>query len=252
MIATIIAKETKLFFRSPMAYFIAGLFSLIVGWLFYNQLAYFAENVQKIPVSMRNHYDFANEVVLKLYGNVNFLLLFIAPIISMRSFSEEYKTGTIQLLIFSHCSQLELVIGKYISLFIQGTFLLGTTLIYPFCLGNLDLVDNTFILTGYLGLLLNLAAFLVLGAFASSLSKNVIVSSLLGFVFVFISWMMAMFSQMSSNYIYSEFFNFISVNHHFENFVKANISIADFVFYMSFISFFIILIKKRIALRSWQ
>ncbi len=251
MIFLILKKELKHFFRSPMAYFVAGLFSMIVGWLFFNQLSYFAENIQKVHISMRTHFDFANEVVLKLFGNVNFLLLFISPIIAMKSFSEEYRSRTIDLLFYSHCSDLEIIIAKYLSLIIQGCFLLSTTLIYPLLLGNLEMSDTTFIVTGYLGLVLNLACFLAMGMFASCVTKNSIIASVLAFVFVLFSWMMAMFSQMSSNFFLAELFKYLSINHHYENFVKANISLADLAFYFSFITIFIIIIKKRLGMRHW-
>lgn len=252
MIKTIILKELRVFFRTPSTYVVAGLFTLIVGWLFFNQVVYFIENIQKIPVSMRNQYDFANEVVIKLFGNVNFLLLFISPILGMKSFSEEYKEGTIDLYFSSPVSDYELILGKFLSVVVQGLFLLSTTLVFPFFLGNLEMSDTSFIFTGYIGIILNLICFCGLSCFASSLGKNVILSALAGFVFVLMSWMMAMLSQMTSNYLLSEILKFLSINHHFENFVKGNISLSDISFYLSFIMLILLLIKKRIELRFWK
>ncbi|MFT6630268.1 MAG: ABC-2 type transport system permease protein [Bacteriovoracaceae bacterium] len=252
MIRVIFLKEIKVFFRSPITYVIAGLFTLLVGWLFFNQLVYFVENIQKVPVSMRNQYDFANEVVIKLFGNVNFLLLFIAPIMAMRSFSEEYREGTIDLYFTSPVADYELIIAKYLSVVVQGLFLLSTTLIFPFFLSNLDVTDTSFIFTGYLGLVLNLVCFTGLGCFASTLGKNQLLAALAGFVLVLFSWMIAMFSQMTSNYLLAEILRFLSINHHYENFVKGNISLADVSFYMSFIMLNILMMKKRIEVRHWK
>lgn len=250
MIKTILLKELKIFFRSPITYAIAGLFTLLIGWLFFNQLVYFVENIQKIPISMRNQYDFSNEVVIKLFGNVNFLLLFISPIIAMKSFSEEYREGTMDLYFSSPVADYELIIAKYLAVVAQGSFLIGTTLIYPFFLSNLDITDTTFIFTGYIGLLLNLFCFTGLGCLASSLSRNQLLSALAGFVFVLFTWMLGMFSQMTSNYMVSEILRFLSINHHYENFVKGNISFADISFYLSFITLNILFMKKRIEVRN--
>lgn len=252
MISIILKKELKVFFRSPIAYVIAGLFSLIVGWIFFNQLMHFVDGVQKIPVSMRNQYDFANEVVIKLFGNVNFLLLFITPLISMRCFSEEYRVGTIDLYFSSSVSDYELIFGKVISIIVQGIFLLMTTLIFPLFLGNINLTDSSFIFTGYIGLILNMSCFICLGCLASSLGKNQLVTAFVAFILILFTWMMTMFSQLTNNYIFSEVLKFLSINNHFENFVKGNISLSDISFYISFMVISLLLLKKRLEARTWS
>lgn len=200
---------------------------------------------------MRNQYDFANEVIIKLYGNVNFLLLFIIPIISMKSFSEEYRNQTMDLYFSSPISDYELVIGKYLAVVAQGTLLILTTAIYPLFLSNLNISDTSFIYTGYLGLFFNVLCFSGLSCLASSLGTNQIFAALAGFIFVLFAWMTSMLAQMTSNFVLSEFFKFISVNHHFENFVKGNISLSDFSFYISFIILSLLILKKRIESRRW-
>lgn len=251
MIKIILFKELKIFFRSPVSYIVTGLFTLIVGWIFFNQLVYFAENIQKLPISMRNTYDFSNEVVIKLFGNVNFLLLFIIPIISMRSFSQEYKDGTIDLYFSSPVADYELILGKFLALTVQGLFLISTTLIYPLFLSNLDISDTSFIVSGYIGLILNLLSFCSLGILASSLSQNQIIAALSGFVMILFSWMVTMFEQMTHNYFMSEILKFLSINHHFQNFVKGYISLSDISFYFSFILLSLVVLKKRIDSRLW-
>ncbi|MBT4791630.1 MAG: ABC transporter permease subunit [Halobacteriovoraceae bacterium] len=251
MIRAILFKELRVFFRSPLAYIIAGLFSLIVGWIFFNQLSYFVENIQKIPVAMRNQYDFSNEVVIKFFGNINFLLLFITPLVTMKIFSEEFKEGTIDIYYTSAVSDYELILGKFLSVIVQGLFLLATTFIFPFFLSNIQLSDVSFIFTGYIGLVLNFTCYAALGCLASSLTRHQILSALMAFILILFIWMMTMFAQMTSNYLFSEILSFISINKHFENFVKANIFISDITYYMSFITLILLLIKKRLGMRQW-
>ncbi len=251
MIRLVFIKELRAYFRSPISFVILGLFTLILGWIFYYQLVYFVDHVQKVPVAMRNHYDFANEVIIKLFGSVNYLLLFIIPILSMKVFSEEYKNETINLYFSSPISDYEFILGKYLALVTQGAVLIATTLIYPLFLGNLNLSDVSFIFCGYFGLLFNLMAYSALACLASSFSKNQIVAALSAFVFILFSWMVAMFSQMSSNFAVSQFLQFLSVNHHFENFVKANIALSDISFYFAFIIMVLMILKTRLDARRW-
>lgn len=253
MITVIIKKEMKIFFRSPLSYLIAGMFTLIVGWIFFNQLTYFIENIQKLPVHMRSHYDFANEVVIKMFGNINFLMVFFIPILTMRSFAQEYRDETINFYFSrSQISDYELILGKYISYFFMGSFVIGTTFIFPLFLSNIEIADNSFLYTGFLGVFLNLACYCGLGCFASSLSRSQIVAALLGFVFVFSTWLMAMFAQSSNQYLIGEILRFLSINHHFQNFAKGKISLSDLSFYFSFIVLIFVLINKRLGMRFWR
>jgi hypothetical protein len=73
----------------------------------------------------------------------------------------------------------------------------------------------------------------------------------MGFVLVLFSWMFAMFSHMTDNYLLSEIFKYLSVNHHFENLAKGKVATSDFVFYISFISFALVLLKTRLKARKW-
>ena len=253
MIAVIVKKEMKVFFRNPLSYLIAGLFTLIVGWVFFNQLTYFTEHIQKLPVHLRSHYDFANEVVIKMFGNINFLMLFFIPILTMKSFAQEYKDETINhYFTSSHVSDYELILGKYLSYFLMGSFVIGMTFVFPLFLSNIEVTDSSFLYTGFIGVFLNLACYCGLGCLASSLSRNQIVGALLGFVFVFFTWLMAMFSQGASQHIVAELLRFLSINHHFQNFAKGRLSLSDLSFYISFIVLIFVFIKKRLSMRDWQ
>jgi ABC-2 type transport system permease protein len=252
MILTIFFKEMKSFFRSPIAYIISGLFTLIVGWLFFSHLTFFVENIQKVPISMRHTYDFANEVIIKLFGNLNFLFLFMTPILSMKSFADEYANHTIELYYSSPISKIELVIAKVLTLFAQGAFLILLTLIYPCLLGNIDLGDTSFVFTGYVGLFLNYCCFATIGVLASCLSASPIVAALVGFVLNLFLWMMGWFGTLSSNFLVAEILKFLSINYHYQNFVNGLVSLSDISYYISFIILMILLINKKLEMREWS
>ena len=230
MISLICFKELKSFFKSPIAYVILGLFSLIVGWMFFNQLSYFLENIQKLPVHMRHEYDFSNEVIIKVFGNVNFIFIFMVPILTMRTFSEEFKEQTIDLYFGSVVSDFEFVLGKVFAILIQGFVLVSTTAIFPILLANINISDATFLITGYLGIYLNFVFFSTIGLVASCLVKNQIIAAMVAFVGILAAWMVAVMSQLTSNYLLAEILRFMSVNHHFENMVKGYVSLPVSVF----------------------
>ena len=252
MIRAIFIKEQLSFFRSPIAYVIGGLFTLVIGWMFFSHLTFFIDTVQKAPASTRHSYDFANEVIIKIFGNVNFLLLFLVPILTMKSFSEEFNKNTIDLFDTSPISDLELVLGKYLSVCFQGAVLILLTLIYPLLLSNLDLGDTTFVISGYMGLFLNLISFISLGILASSICLNSVISCLLGFVLNLFVWMFGWFGTLSSDYLVSEIFKFLSVNYHYQNFVNGSISISDISYYFSFITISLLCVCKRLEVRKWS
>jgi ABC-2 type transport system permease protein len=244
-------KEIKSYYRSPLAYFVTGLFLLIVGWMFFSHLSFFIENVQKAPVHMRHSYDFANEVIIKVFGNINFLFLFITPVLCMRSFSEEYKNKTIDLYYSSPISYFELILGKTLTVLTQGFILILLTLIYPLILSNLNIGDSSFLFTGYLGLALNYASYCCVGILASSLSSSPVIAVLVGFVFNLFLWMMGWFSTLTSNYLVAEILKFLSINVHYQNFVSGVISFSDISFYFSLFSITFLLIHKRLEARFW-
>ena len=65
------------FFRHPITYLIAGVYTLIIGWLIFSQISYFAQNIQVLPTDLRTQYDFSNQVIIKLFGNINFISVFL-------------------------------------------------------------------------------------------------------------------------------------------------------------------------------
>ncbi|MBD67021.1 MAG: hypothetical protein CME62_17600 [Halobacteriovoraceae bacterium] len=251
MIGLIVKREMLMFFRNPMGFLVTGLFCLVVGWLFMHQLDFFINNIQKAPVHLRNHYDFTNEVVIKLFSNVNFLFLFITPILGMSFFSAEYKNRTIDLYFSARISDFELILGKYISFLLQGLFILAMTTVYPLVLSNIQMNDTAFIYTGYIGIFLNFSCFASLSLLSSSFSRNPIICALFGFVLIMFTWILGFFGQISSHYFLSQILNFLSVNYHLTSFLKGAVSLSDIFFYLSFNLYILIVLKKRLESRKW-
>lgn len=251
MIFLIYKKEMKSFFRNPLGYIITGFFVLIVGWLFLHQLDYFVTHIQKVPAHLRSEFDFTNEVVIKLFNNINFVFLFIIPILSMNFLADEYKNRTMDLFFSAKTSDFEVVFAKYLAAISQGAYLISLTFIYPFLLGNINLSDLSFLLMGYLGLFLNMSLFMAIGIFASSLSRHQMIAAMSGFFMVLSFWIIGWFAGLSSNYFATLILNHLSLNYHFTSLLQGKVSFADITFYSTFILIPLFLSKKRLESRMW-
>lgn len=251
MILLVAKKELKSFFKSPMAYIIAGLFATITGYIFYNLLISFVENTQNIPGRNSSQLDFINTVIIQLFSNINLFLLFICPILTMRMFAEEKRESTIDLYFAAPIKDFQIVLGKYIAAVVMGLFLLSLTLLFPMILWTIKVSDFSFVFSGYLGLIFNMISYLALGLFASSVTSNQIVAAVISYVGIMAFWMISWASQISTNFIYSEFFKYLTMVRHFEMFMKGMASTADFIYYLSFIFIWLFLTKKVLESRNW-
>lgn len=251
MIFLVAKRELKSFFKSPLAYLVSGFFTLIMGWIFFNLLLEYVETVQNIPRDDNGQWSFVSGVVFKLFGNINFMFLFISPIITMKLFAEEKKESTIDLYYASPIKEYQIVLGKYLASVIMGLFLITTTFLFPFVFNSTNFEGISFIISGYIGLILNMMCYFAVGLFASSLTNNQIIAALISFIFIISTWMFNWFGQLSSNYLIMEILNYLSLVGHYETFSKGLISTSDFMYYFSFIAIFLFLTKKVIEARNW-
>lgn len=251
MIGLIALRELKSFFKSPLAYVITGIFTLTMGWIFFNLLVEYVDTLQNLPGSQDGQWGFINGVVLKLFGNINFMFLFLSPIITMRLFAEDKRENTIDLYYAAPVDDYQIVLGKYLAAVLMGFFLLGTTVIFPVVFNAAHFENFSFIYTGYLGLVLNILCYFSVGIFASSLTNNQIIAALVSFVLIMALWILNWAAQVSSNFIIVEIFQYLSIVNHFELLAKGKVSTSDFVYYFSFVTFFIFSTKKVIEARNW-
>jgi ABC-2 type transport system permease protein len=230
---TIYLKELKSYFNSPIAYIVIIVFLVIVGWFFTS--GFFANNV----ASLRSLFDL-----------VPFVFLFFIPAITMRSFSEEKKQGTIELLLTKPVKDYELVIGKYLAAFVLMAITLLPTILYfitSLLLGDIDIGG---VAGGYLGLILMGGVYIGIGIFASSLTENQVVAFIISFIAVFALFMMGKILMQVSPGLVSAV-EFISTDYHFTNISRGVIDTRNIVYYFSMIFFTIFLTKISLESRKW-
>jgi len=251
MIYTLWKKETESYFSSPLAYVLIGLFSVISGTLFFNLLVSYTDNIQAIPQHMAHGISFVDEVVLRLFANINFLFLFFIPLITMKLFSEEKRLETLDLIWLSPVREWQVVVSKALAALTLILAMLAMTMIFPLIIWGAGIHDFTLLFSAYLAVLLNAGCYIALGLFCSSLSGNQIIAGLLSILGIMFLWMLTWGGHLNSNYLVSQIFSYIGITSHFERILRGLVGTQDLIYYGSFIFFFLFLTVKSLGRRNW-
>jgi ABC-2 type transport system permease protein len=190
-------------------------------------------------------------LIRPLLSNASVLVLFLLPMVTMRTYSEEKRSGTIELLMTSPLTDFEIVMGKFIGAVGLYLALLAVTLLYMlvlFMYGEPELLP---LLTGYLGLLLLGSCFIAMGLFISSLTKNQVVAGVATFVMALLFWIINWPAD-SAGPTMGAVLRYLSITEHFDDFGKGVIDTTHVVFYLSFIAFGLYLTLKSVDTDRWR
>ena len=251
MILTIWKKELNSYFSSPLAYVLIGLFSLITGTMFFNLVVTYTDGIQALPPEYGAKISFIDEVVLRLFANINFVFLFFIPLLTMKSFSEEKKQETLDIFWLAPIREWKVVTGKGLAALSLVLSLLIVTLVFPAVIWGVGIKDISVLGNSYLSVILNAIAYISLGLFCSSISANQIVAGLLAILGIVFLWMISWGGHLNSNYMIAELFSYIGITSHFERVLKGLLGTQDLIYYFSFILFFGILTVKSLSRRKW-
>ncbi len=244
-------KELGSYFVSPIAYILLVLFGVIFGFFFWNALGYFV--MAGMEMQMRGQaypMNLNDQIIRPLLSNVAVVGLFFIPMITMRLFAEEKRTGTIELLATSPIRDIEIIIGKWLaSLILYACLLLFTAInfLFLFKYGNPDWKP---LLVGYLGLLLQAGALLAIGTFISTLTKNQIIAGAVTFGVCILLWVVGWVDYETATW--AKVLSYLSVVTHFESFGRGVIDSKDAIFYASAIFFGLFLTSRSMESLRWR
>jgi ABC-2 type transport system permease protein len=250
-------REFRSYFVSPIAYVTIALFLFLTGYFFYSSLAEFANQGIRADQQVEMYGGDSpsmsvNEwVVRPFFYNLAVISLFLVPMITMRLLCEEKKTGTIELLLTSPITELEIAIGKFLAgLGLYTVMLLGTLPLMAmlFAYGN---PDPGPIASGYGGLLLLGAASLALGTFVSSLTENAIVAGFTGFALLLVLWLLHWGAEYATGTT-AEVLRYLSIVRHFEDPAKGVLDSRNLIFYLSLAVFGIFAAMRSIESVRWR
>ncbi|MGI6123145.1 MAG: ABC transporter permease [Acetivibrionales bacterium] len=230
----IIRRDFKSYFNSPIAYVLIGLYMVLLG-LFFNSLLGYG----------------VSDIMSEFVGIMNGLLLLIVPILTMRSMAEDKKNGTEVLLLTSPVRLTEIVLGKALAAFSVFMVMTFVSLIFPLIIIVVGKPDIMLIMSSYLGYILIGAVFISLGVFASSLTENQIIASLITLVSIFLIQNLDFLAGFFSGFM-NKAVLWLSISDRYIDFSKGIIDITSIVFLISFALVFIFLTVRVLEHKRWS
>lgn len=236
-ILTIFKKELAGYFNSAIAYIVIVLFLVLTGlytWYLWSSILIMG------VVTMRPAFDV-----------IPYTFLILIPAITMRSFSEEKKTGTIELLLTRPISDMEIILGKFLSALALTCIAILPTILYVFSLSMfLGKIDMGAIFGAYAGLILLSAIFVGIGIFCSSITENQIVAFLMSF-FVILFFILIKFALVFLPASMASVLEYLSVNYHYASISRGVIDSRDLIYYISGIVILLLLTRTSLERRKW-
>lgn len=249
---TIFRKEIKSYFASPIAYLLMVVFALIFGYFFYVATAIFVSRGMESQMMGRSMPMDVNEWVIRpLLMNISVIGLFMIPMITMRLFAEEKRSGTIELLMTSPVRDGEIILGKWLAALAMFATVLAISAVnlgFLFLYGKPDWRP---IVIGYLGLLLQGGALLAIGSVISTMTENQIVAGGATFAACLLLWILDWVSSYETA-AWAKVLSYLSVVTHYEPFSKGVLDSKDVVFYLSVIFFGLFLTARSMESVRWR
>ncbi len=248
-ILTIAGKELRSLFVSPIAYVVLTGFLLLGGWFFFNFLFRFTylltvytglQNAEGLQGLNLNEY-----VMAPLLHNLTIVLVIMIPLITMRAFAEEKRSGTYELLLTSPLSVTEIVLGKLVGAVAFVGVMILLTAIYPAILALYGNPELGVVAAGYLGLFLLGAVFVSVGLLTSSLTENQIVAAVVCFVVLLLLYVISWPAETAGVGV-GGLLKYLSVVDHFGEMVKGLVDTADIVYFLSLIALAIFLTHRTV------
>lgn len=231
----IIKKEMQAYFFSPTAYIVFASYFLIIGYLFWVVL-----------VSSKQ----AN--IEPLLYNTAFVLLLASPVLTMRLISEERKSNTIELLLTSPISPVEIIIGKFLACFLLYMILIFGSFQYPAILYTYsNQLDWGAIVSGYTGIILLGAAYIAFGLFASTLTENQVISAMITFGGLLIFWIIGWAKYVFEN-VAGEIMSRLSLMERFTEFLKGIFDTGNVVYFLIFTLIWLFIATRVLESDRWR
>ena len=250
-ILAIAQRELNAYFSSPIAYVLLGFFALLFGWFFYVPLAYFEQQSMNAGMNPGQPLNVNQMLVGPTLMNTTVIMLFLFPLLTMRTYSEEKRSGTIELLLTSPITDVQIILGKFLGAMLLYMAMLALTLIHIGILFIYGQPEWKPIATGYLGLLLMGGSFLSLGLFISSLTKNQIVAGISTFAVFLMLWVINWVGPFMGPRVQAVL-DYLSITTHLDDFTRGIVDTRHLVYYVSFIAFGLFLTARSVDTERWR
>ena len=251
-------KELGHYFVSPIAYVIVGVFLIIAGYFFVNILRFFVERAQELQFQSMQYgmppdIDVPTQTLRSFFGVISTLILFITPILTMGVYAEERRRGTIELLMTSPVTEVEIVLGKFLASLTLFAIMLFPTLLYSVFtyLRSQPTPPWSLLFAGYIGVLLLGGGLLALGLFISSLTESTIIAAVVTFGAFLMLWVLD-FGVRGGSSALGQVLQYLSVIHHYDDFTRGIVDTTSLIYYFSMMFFFLFLTVRSVDSMRWR
>ena len=247
-------RELLAFFVSPIAYFVITGFTLLVGFFFFNHLSYFAQLVEmSAMISLRGReLPNLNQTVIEgVYQTMVVILVFLIPLLTMRTIAEEKKKGTFELLITSPVSVSQIVLGKFFSIAIVLIIMLSVNLIFPALLITYGDPEILPIVSGFLGLVLCSLGFASIGMAVSSFTENQVVAGVISMVTLLLLYVIQAPAE-SLGGTAAEVVRYLSPVDQLQDLLRGIITLKSITYFISLIVVGLFLSQRALEAYRWR
>jgi len=252
-IIAICKRELLSFFVSPIAYFVIAGFALLIGYFFIISLEALARMYQMSQmITMRGgELPNLNQVIEGLYQTMIVILVFLVPMLTMRTIAEEKRRGTFELLITSPVSIMQIVVGKFLSLAVIIFAMLAVVSLFPLLLINYGNPEIPPILSGLVGVLLCTLSFASIGMAASSFTDNQIVAGISSMVTLLLLYVIAAPAESFSG-LTAEVIRSLSPIEQVQDLLRGVLSLKSFAYFGSLIFLGLFISQRALEAHRWR
>ena len=238
-------REWKAFWCSPIAYVVGAVFLLLQGVVFWLLVAVLNDPRVDPSLTMAEFF----------FGGTFFFwfsVMIVAPLLTMRAFSEEKRTGTIELLLTAPVTDAQVVIAKFLGAWLAYIVLWSATVVFFFVLRGFTTFDWGPVITGYLGTWLLGAVLLAVGILSSSLTRNQVIAAILSFVIIILFFSIGILDVFIRDPDASNMIRYLSLMEHLRDFSKGIIDTRPLIFYLSLTTICLFLTGRVIGSPRWR
>ncbi|MCW8891615.1 MAG: ABC transporter permease subunit [Sedimenticola sp.] len=237
MISNLALRELRSLFQSPLAWTLLAVMTLILAWLFLVQIETYL-SIQPNLIARHSEQGVTDLIIMPLFDSSAMVLLLIIPLLTMRLLSEEYRTGTIQLLRSSPITSYQIILGKYVALLATLGIALLLIALFPLSLLFGTTIDAGRVLASILGLALLISSYGAIGLWLSCLTAQPAVAAVSTYGVLLFLWVVNLSGQ-------SELFGWLSLASHYRPFLNGSVNTGD-------LSYFFLIIGASLLMSMHQ